>query len=110
MFLEPIFSSPDIQIQMPEEGRRFSSVDKIWKDLMKQVQVDTQVMVVVEIDKMSERLKKAYSLLVAIQKGLNAVNGDVVELYQLTVNLTDCVLSVFGQEEDPFPEVLLHLQ
>lgn len=41
---------------------------------MKQVQVDTQVMVVIEIDKMSERLKKAYSLLVAIQKGLNAVS------------------------------------
>ena len=110
MFLEPIFSSPDIQIQMPEEGRRFSSVDKIWKDLMKQVQVDTQVMVVVEIDKMSERLKKAYSLLVAIQKGLNAVNGDLVKLEHLTTNLTECVLSVFGQEEDPFPEVFLHLQ
>lgn len=74
MFLEPIFSSADIQVQMPEEGRRFSSVDKIWKDLMKQVQVDTQVMIVIEIDKMSERLKKAYSLLVAIQKGLNAVS------------------------------------
>lgn len=37
---------------------------------MKQVQSDTQVMIVIEIDKMSERLKKAYSLLVAIQKGL----------------------------------------
>lgn len=42
---------------------------------MKQVQVDTQVMVVIEIDKMAERLKKAYSLLVAIQKGLNAVSS-----------------------------------
>lgn len=40
---------------------------------MKQVNSDPRVMVVVEIDKMNEKLKKAYSLLEIIQKGLNAV-------------------------------------
>lgn len=72
MYLEPIFSSPDIQQQMPEEGRRFSAVDKIWKEIMKLVHNDPAVMSVVEIEKMSEKLKKAFNLLEIIQKGLNA--------------------------------------
>lgn len=73
IYLEPIFSSPDIQQQMPEEGRRFGAVDKIWKELMKQVHLDPAVMSVVDIEKMSEKLKKAFNLLEIIQKGLHTV-------------------------------------
>lgn len=40
---------------------------------MKQVFLEPAVMSVVEIERMSEKLKKAFDLLEVIQKGLNAV-------------------------------------
>lgn len=71
MYLEPIFTSPDIQQQMPEEGRKFAQVDKIWRDIMKNVYAEPHVLAIVEIEKMLERLKKSFGLLELIQKGLN---------------------------------------
>jgi len=71
MYLEPIFTSPDIQQQMPEEGRKFAQVDKIWRDIMKNVHSEPHVLAIVQIEKMLERLKKSFGLLELIQKGLN---------------------------------------
>ncbi|KAJ8726572.1 hypothetical protein PYW07_001270 [Mythimna separata] len=72
MYLEPIFSSPDIQQQIPEEGRRFSAVDKMWREIMKVAFAEPRVLDVIQIEKMLDRLKKSNNLLEMVQRGLNA--------------------------------------
>ena len=54
--------------QMPEEGRRFTTVDKNWRDIMKAAVLDKHVLEVIKIDKLLERLKKSNELLELIQK------------------------------------------
>jgi dynein heavy chain len=34
MYLEPIFSSPDIMQQLPMEGKRFAAVDRSWRKVL----------------------------------------------------------------------------
>jgi len=71
MYLEPIFSSEDIMAQMPEEGRKFTTVDKNWKAIMTKSVEDTRALVVTDQPNMLDTLKNANVLLEAIQKGLN---------------------------------------
>jgi dynein heavy chain len=40
LYLESIFSAPDIQRQLPAEAKMFTQVDKSYKDIMRKVRKD----------------------------------------------------------------------
>ncbi|VVC27190.1 Hypothetical protein CINCED_3A023641 [Cinara cedri] len=71
MYLESIFSSQDIQNQMPEESRKFNAVDKIWRNLMKDIKKSPNIVNSVNIENILQNLKKSRDFLELVQKGLN---------------------------------------
>jgi dynein heavy chain len=71
LYLEPIFSSEDIMRQMPQEGKRFQGVNKMWKELMAHVANDAHVLAVFDLENIVGRLRDANGDLELVQKGLN---------------------------------------
>ncbi|KAG8190244.1 hypothetical protein JTE90_001328 [Oedothorax gibbosus] len=71
MYLEPIFSSEDIMQQMPVEGKKFSAVDKSWRETAAKAAADPHVLVATSHPNMLQSLQDGNVLLDEIQKGLN---------------------------------------
>ena len=44
LYLEPIFSSDDIMQQLPVEGKRYQTMDRIWKKTMNNAHQDPKVL------------------------------------------------------------------
>eukprot|EP01107_Rhizomastix_libera_P011726 TRINITY_DN2935_c0_g1_i3.p1 TRINITY_DN2935_c0_g1~~TRINITY_DN2935_c0_g1_i3.p1 ORF type:complete len:3350 (-),score=861.62 TRINITY_DN2935_c0_g1_i3:62-10111(-) len=71
LYLEPIFSSDDINRQMPTEGKRYESVNKMWRQIMQLTYSDPLVIHVAAMKKTVSDLKECHKLLDLIQNGLS---------------------------------------
>ncbi len=70
-YLQPIFDSPDIIQQLPNEASRFKGVDNIWTSLMKQTAENPSVITQCTKEGLLEKLQSATTNLDLIQKSLN---------------------------------------
>ena len=43
LYLEPIFSSEDIMRQLPVEGKRYQTMDRMWRKIMSAAKQDPKV-------------------------------------------------------------------
>jgi dynein heavy chain len=71
MYLGPIFSSEDINRQMPEEARNFRAVDSIWRQIMIHTVNNPKVLEATNYPNMLQLLKNCSIMFEQIQKGLN---------------------------------------
>ncbi|KAH8098241.1 dynein light chain binding protein [Aureococcus anophagefferens] len=72
LYLQPIFDSPDINKQLPVEGKRFATVDKHWRQTLNSAASGTTLAILFCNDpKLLERFRESNKLLDMVQKGLS---------------------------------------
>ena len=71
MYLQPIFESPDINKQLPTEGKRFTAVDKHWRSMMKAAQKKPKAIEFCNDAKLLAKLQESNNLLDQVSKGLS---------------------------------------
>ncbi|GAB0093009.1 Dynein heavy chain [Sergentomyia squamirostris] len=102
MYLEPIFNSEDIMRQMPQEGRNFKAVDRIWRKIMKHTEAERRVIQATDFPKMLEILQKAFVDLEGIQKGLNMYLEKKRQFFSRFYFLSnDELLEILSETKDP---------
>jgi dynein heavy chain len=71
MYLEPIFSSGDIMMTMPVEGKMFNEVDLLWKNTMKSIEEEPGLIDLADKENIVTSFKEANKKLDRIQKSLS---------------------------------------
>jgi dynein heavy chain len=102
LYLEPIFSSADINKQLPQEGKRFATVDKYWRQTMSSAVKGVQAVRFCDDPRLLERFKEGNKLLEMVQKGLadylETKRAGFSRFYFLS---NDELLEILSETKDP---------
>ncbi|XP_078019489.1 dynein axonemal heavy chain 1 [Epinephelus lanceolatus] len=102
LYLEPIFSSDDINQQLPVEGKRYQQMDQTWRSIMKSAFNNRKVIELCPDARLLDKLKKCNTLLEQVQKGLSdyleTKRGSFPRFYFLS---DDELLEILSQTKDP---------
>ncbi|CAM9640348.1 unnamed protein product, partial [Ectocarpus fasciculatus] len=101
LYLQPIFESPDINKQLPAEGKKFAMVDKNWRQTISSAKSNSKVIDFCNSPKLLERFKEGAQLLDEVQKGLSdyleTKRSVFARLYFLS---NDELLSILSESKD----------
>ncbi|XP_032177365.1 dynein heavy chain 1, axonemal isoform X1 [Mustela erminea] len=102
LYLEPIFSSEDINRQLPVESKRYQTMERIWRKIMKNAYENREVISVCSDQRLLESLRDCNKLLDMVQKGLSdyleTKRGAFPRFYFLS---DDELLEILSQTKDP---------
>uniref|UniRef100_A0A8C4NSC2 Dynein, axonemal, heavy chain 1 n=1 Tax=Dicentrarchus labrax TaxID=13489 RepID=A0A8C4NSC2_DICLA len=102
LYLEPIFSSDDINKQLPVEGKRYQQMEQTWRTVMKSAFHNRKVIEICSDARLLDKLKECNALLEQVQKGLSEYletkRGSFPRFYFLS---DDELLEILSQTKDP---------
>ncbi|KRX11121.1 P-loop containing nucleoside triphosphate hydrolase [Pseudocohnilembus persalinus] len=110
IYLEPIFSSPDIIKRLPFEGKKFQEVDNSWRELISFISQTPEVTAFTKNRGLLDQLNMCRDNLDIVLKGLNAYleakRGGFPRFYFLS---NDELLEILSETKDPL-KVQPHLK
>ena len=101
-YLWPIFSSPDIQTQLPEVFQTFATMDKLWRMVMTQTQQTPVVLDACNVHKVFENMVHSNGVIESVKKKLNEYLHSKQLLFPRFFFLSnDDLLHILSQTKDP---------
>ena len=102
LYLQPIFSSEDINRQMVVEGKRFATMDRMWRKNLGSAAANPGVLAVCKDAKPLNSFKECIKLLDLVQKGLTEYLETKRAIFPRFYFLSDDeMLEILSQTRDP---------